>query len=127
MTEAVAKIESSAELTQRIGNRLREARHNLQLSLSELAERTGCYSKSRISNYEQGLRRMGLEESMILAAALGTVTSTWLLCLDEVPPLTAEELALLTRYRATDEEGRARLRELAESLPTPKPKRARKT
>ena len=126
MTDA-AHIESPAELTQRIGNRLREARHSLQLSLSELAERTGCYSKSRISNYEQGLRRMGLEESMILAAALGTVTPNWLLCLDDTPPLAPEESALLARYRATDDDGRARLRELAESLPTPKPKRSRKS
>ena len=129
MTDAAAPIESPAELTQRIGNRLREARHSLQLSLSELAERTGCYSKSRISNYEQGLRRMGLEESLILSAALGTVTPTWLLCLDNDSPLTAEESALLARYRATDDDGRLRLRELAETLPTPKPKakRTRKT
>ncbi len=127
MTAAAAHIESPAELTQRIGNRLREARHSLQLSLSELAERTGCYSKSRISNYEQGLRRMGLEESMILAAALGTVTPNWLLCLDDTPPLSPEESALLARYRATDDDGRARLRELAETLPTPKPKRSRKS
>lgn len=127
MTAAAAHIESPAELTQRIGNRLRDARHSLQLSLSELAERTGCYSKSRISNYEQGLRRMGLEESMILAAALGTVTPIWLLCLDDTPPLTPEESALLARYRATDDDGRARLRELAEGLPTPKPKRSRKS
>jgi transcriptional regulator with XRE-family HTH domain len=120
------QTDSSADLTQRIGNRLREARHELKLSLSELAERTGCYSKSRISNYEQGLRRMGLEESMVLAAALGTVTPNWLLCLDDNPMLPAEEAELIARYRAADDEGRSRLRELAESLSMVKPKRTKK-
>ena len=103
-----------------------KARHDLGLSLSALADRTGCYSKSRISNYEQGLRRMGLEESVTLAAALGTVSPTWLLCLDDTPLLATEEAELIGRYRATDDAGRARLRELAESLSAVKPKRPRK-
>lgn len=126
MTDTAPKTDPAAELTQRIGNRLRQARHDQKLSLSELAERTGCYSKSRISNYEQGLRRMGLEESIALAAALGTVSPTWLLCLDEAPPLEPEEAELIARYRGTDEQGQARLRELAESLPVIKPRRAKK-
>ena len=126
MSDTTATIDSAAELTQRIGNRLREARHDQQLSLSELAERTGCYSKSRISNYEQGLRRMGLEESMVLASALGTVSPTWLLCLDDNPALDPAEAELIARYRATDDEGRARLREFAETLPAVKPKRAKR-
>lgn len=121
------QTDSSADLTQRIGNRLREARHEQKLSLSELAERTGCYSKSRISNYEQGLRRMGLEESMVLAAALGTVTPNWLLCLDDTPPPPVEEVELIARYRAADDQGRSRLRELAESLAPAKPRRTRKS
>ena len=122
-----SQTDSSADLTQRIGNRLREARHELKMSLSELAERTGCYSKSRISNYEQGLRRMGLEESMVLAAALGTVTPNWLLCLDDNPMLPAEEAELIARYRAADDEGRSKLRELAESLSMVKPRRTKKS
>ncbi len=126
MIKNAPQTAAADELTHRIGNRLREARHDLQLSLSELAERTGCYSKSRISNYEQGLRRMGLEEAMVLAAALGTVTPTWLLCLDNHPPLAADESDLIARYRATDDQGRAQLRELAESLPAAKAKRAKK-
>lgn len=121
------KTDPSTDLTHRIGSRLREARHDLGLSLSELAERTGCYSKSRISNYEQGLRRMGLEESVILAAALGTVSPTWLLCLDDTPPLATPEAELIARFRAADDQGRARLSELAQSLPAAaEPKRAKK-
>jgi transcriptional regulator with XRE-family HTH domain len=118
--------ETELDLTHRIGDRLRQARHGLGLSLSELAERTGCYSKSRISNYEQGLRRMGLEEALVLSAALGTVSATYLLCLEDASPLTAEEADLIARYRASDDQGRTRLRELAETLPLAKPKRSRK-
>jgi transcriptional regulator with XRE-family HTH domain len=120
------QTDSPADLTQRIGNRLREARHELKLSLSDLAERTGCYSKSRISNYEQGLRRMGLEESMVLAAALGTVSPNWLLCLDDSPPLRVDEAELIARYRIADEVGRAKLRDLAKSLSAVKPTRTKK-
>jgi hypothetical protein len=69
---------------------------------------------------------MGLEESMVLAAALGTVTPNWLLCLDDNPMLPAEEAELIARYRAADDEGRSRLRELAESLSMVKPKRTKK-
>jgi transcriptional regulator with XRE-family HTH domain len=126
MNEIAPHTEPVADLTHRIGARLRQARHDLGLSLSELAECTGCYSKSRISNYEQGLRRMGLEESLILASALGTVSATWLLCLDDTPTLAAQEAELIGRYRATDEPGRARLRELAQSLPAAKGKRVKK-
>ncbi|HYN78024.1 MAG TPA: helix-turn-helix transcriptional regulator [Lamprocystis sp. (in: g-proteobacteria)] len=126
MNETAPQTEPAVDLTHRIGTRLRQARHDLGLSLSELAERTGCYSKSRISNYEQGLRRMGLEESAILAKALGTVSPIWLLCLDDSPPCAKPEAELIGRYRATDDAGRARLHEMADALPRAKPKRARK-
>lgn len=118
--------ETESARTRRIGERLRQARHDQGLSLSELAERTGCYSKSRISNYEQGLRRMGLEEALVLSEALGHVSATYLLCLDDTPPLAPDEADLLARYRGADDEGRARLKELAESLPASKRKRAPK-
>ena len=118
--------ETESARTRRIGERLRQARHDQGLSLSELAERTGCYSKSRISNYEQGLRRMGLEEALVLSEALGHVSATFLLCLDDTPPLAPEEADLLARFRATDDEGRARLKEVAESLPASKRKRTPK-
>ena len=65
----------SRELTNQIGERLRAERKAQDLSLADLSERTnGQLSKSRISNYEQGIRRMGLEESQILSEALGTVS-----------------------------------------------------
>jgi transcriptional regulator with XRE-family HTH domain len=87
------------ELTARIGLRLREARRAQKLSLSELSARTGgALSKSRISNYEQGLRRLEIEEAQALAAALWTVSAGYLLCLEE-------EQELLRCFRAADERG----------------------
>jgi transcriptional regulator with XRE-family HTH domain len=93
-------------LNKKIGQRLRAARQAQKLSLSELAARTKTLSKSRISNYEQGIRRMGLEEAMELADALEGLTPTYLLCLDESSPLSPSEWRLISRYRSTDDRGR---------------------
>jgi transcriptional regulator with XRE-family HTH domain len=101
-------------LSVEIGDRLRAQRHGLGLSLSQLSARTEPpLSKSRISNYEQGLRRLGLEEADTLSRALGTVTAAQLLGLEKWEPLTARELELLERFRATDDRGRAMVLALA--------------
>jgi transcriptional regulator with XRE-family HTH domain len=101
------------DLTKRIGQRLRAARHEQKLSLSELSARTSGLSKSRISNYEQGIRRMGLEEAQELAVALGTVTPTYLLCLEDTDPLSQEERQLVQYYRHADERGRDTILKMA--------------
>ncbi|MBN2887685.1 MAG: helix-turn-helix transcriptional regulator [Chromatiaceae bacterium] len=103
------------DLTKRIGQRLRDARHEQKLSLSALSARTNALSKSRISNYEQGIRRMGLEEAHELSIALGTVTPTYLLCLDDRGPFSDQELALVDYFRGTDERGRETILALAAS------------
>jgi len=96
-------LKTEQDLTQRIGQRLRTARHALGLSLMQLSERTaGNLSKSRISNYEQGIRRMGLEEAQALSAALGTVSAAYLLCLDDEGFLNDQEEALLSHFRQSD-------------------------
>lgn len=102
------------DLTQKIGQRLRAARQAQGLSLSDLSSRTGSLSKSRISNYEQGIRRMGLEEAQELALALGSVTPTYLLCLDDKDPLSVEERYLVERFRDTDARGRETVLKVAE-------------
>ena len=67
------------ERTKQIGARLRKARHDAGLSLSGVSERTGgLLSRSRISNYEQGLRRIGLEEAELIAGVTG-VSAAYLL------------------------------------------------
>jgi transcriptional regulator with XRE-family HTH domain len=105
---------TSADLSMLIGSRLRAARKALGLSLTDLAARTGgALTKSRISNYEQGLRRMGVEEARMLATALGTVSAAYLLCLEDSGFLVEEEQRLLERYRRTDERGRATIQAVA--------------
>jgi transcriptional regulator with XRE-family HTH domain len=104
------------ELSAAIGLRLRAERHQRKLSLSQLAALTGdILAKSRISNYEQGIRRMGIEESVMLARALGDVSPVYLLCLDDSDPLASDELHLLALYRASDKRGRAMIASVAES------------
>ncbi|QGU34024.1 helix-turn-helix domain-containing protein [Thermochromatium tepidum] len=109
------------DLTKRIGQRLRLARQQQKLSLADLSARTQSLSKSRISNYEQGIRRMGLEEAHELSVALGTVTPTYLLCLDDRGPLSEQELELVDHFRRTDERGRETLLQLARLQPNHDP------
>jgi len=106
-----------------MGMRLRGERQRHGWSLSDLSARTqGALSKSRISNYEQGLRRMGLEVAEQLATALETVTAAWLLALDEEAPLNDEELALVRGFRSLDSQDRNRVLELARAQSaTPRP------
>jgi transcriptional regulator with XRE-family HTH domain len=104
------------ELSAAIGVRLRSERQRRKLSLSQLAALTGdILAKSRISNYEQGIRRMGLEEASILARALGDVSPTYLLHLDDSDPLSSAERELLKLFRESDARGRTMLLSLAEA------------
>lgn len=99
-----------AELSRQIGRRLRSERLRRGWSLNDLSVRTnGLLSKSRISNYEQGIRRMGLEAAQQLAAALETISPAWLLHLTEDPPLEDDELHLIQRFRAMDAEHQQQL------------------
>jgi len=100
-------------LNKKIGQRLRTARTAQKLSLAGLSARTKTLSKSRISNYEQGIRRMGIEEALELAEALDGLTPTYLLCLDDTSPLTPDEWELVNRFRSTDERGREIIRHVA--------------
>jgi transcriptional regulator with XRE-family HTH domain len=109
--------ESELALSREIGERLRTARRARGLSLNELSALTDrLYSKSRISNYEQGLRRLSVEGAQVLARALGNVSAAYLLCLDGESgfALSADELELLETYRRTDPDGRRRVLDSAE-------------
>ena len=104
------------DLTAKIGLRLRGARKAQKLSLQALANLTGgALSKSRISNYEQGLRRLGIEEARLISKALGTVTATYLLCLEDEGFLDAKEQRLLELFRKLDDRGRDTVLALARS------------
>jgi transcriptional regulator with XRE-family HTH domain len=63
--------------------RIRSARLGKNLSLQDLSELTlGMLSKSRISNYEQGIRKPSAEVACILAEALDA-SPAWLLGLED--------------------------------------------
>nr|WP_240905608.1 helix-turn-helix transcriptional regulator [Thiorhodococcus mannitoliphagus] len=93
---------------------MRAERQRRGWSLNDLSTRTdGALSKSRISNYEQGIRRMGLEAAQHLAAALETVTPAWLLLLEEDSRLSDTELALIKDFRALDTKSQQQVIDLA--------------
>jgi len=126
--------DSELELTRDIGRRLRAARHERGLSLAQLAALTdGLYSKSRISNYEQGLRRPSIEAAQVLAEALVIVSAAQLLGVQggEGNALSAEEMRLLDAFRRVDADWRRRLLDIAEAVqldpPPGKGRRRRKT
>lgn len=103
-------------LNRRIGDRLRAARHAEGLSLTQLSERTdGAYSKSRISNYEQGIRRLGIEGAQTLAKALGSVTAAYLLCVDEDEELAEDEKRLIECFRNADQRGKRMILDISKS------------
>ena len=107
MNMSASMTPEAEPLTTKIGLRLRATRKDQELSLQTLANMTGgALSKSRISNYEQGLRRLGIEEAQILSKTLGTVSATFLLCLDnDEGSLNEQERELLQCFRGTDDRG----------------------
>ena len=103
-------------LTRTIGQRLRALRQGRELSLQQLAERTdGALSTSRISNYEQGVRRFSVATALVLADALTGVSAAYLLCLDRgEQPLDNDECELLQAFRNTDQRRRGAILSMVE-------------
>ena len=89
------------------GRRLKAARRKKGWTLEELSRRTGgLLSVSRLGNYEQGTRQIGVRESLALAPVLG-VQQSHLLCADgDDGDMTQQELELLKNYRALPERDR---------------------
>ena len=126
--------DAELELTREIGQRLRAARHERGLSLAQLAALTdGLYSKSRISNYEQGLRRPSIEAARTLAEALVIISAAQLLGVEggEDDALSKDEKRLLDAFRRVDADWRRRLLDIAEAVQLDPPpgqgRRRRKT
>ena len=90
------------------GRRLKAAREAASLTLAALSQRLkGLYSASRLGNYEQGTRMLGVEEALALAPILG-VQPSHLLCVDvEEGDLTQQEQDLLRNFRALPENERS--------------------
>lgn len=89
------------------GRRLKKARIDKKLTLDQLSKKTGgVLSTSRLGNYEQGTRMIGVEEALALKGPLG-VKPAHLLCVDvEDGEMTAQEENLLKNFRALPEKDR---------------------
>lgn len=90
------------------GRRLKAAREDKRLTLAELSARLGgLLSPSRLGNYEQGTRTIGVQEALALGGVLG-VQPAFLLCVDVgEAEMTQQEIELLRNYRALPERDRA--------------------
>jgi transcriptional regulator with XRE-family HTH domain len=86
-----------------IGLRIQAARKAKKWSLQEMCDQTEWLEKSRLGNWESGLRMMHLEEAQKIAPLLG-VTVEHLYGLDGS---TLEEAQLIAKFRACDDRGRA--------------------
>lgn len=98
-----------------IGKRIRKARG--KRTLATISKGTRNLSVSRISNYEHGTRKPGIEEAVQLAQALGNISAAEILGIDEESNLTPQERALLDNFRAADERGKKTIIGVAESQP----------
>lgn len=89
------------------GRRLKMAREGKGWTLLELSKRTGgLLSSSRLGNYEQGTRMLGVREALALHSVLG-VQPSYLLCVDVGEgEMTQQELELLRDFRALPERDR---------------------
>jgi len=86
------------------GRRIKAAREKKGWSLEDLSRETkGALSKSRIGNYEQGIRMPGPAEANTLAAALG-VDAAYLLCLQQV--FTLQAIEMIRNFMALPERDR---------------------
>jgi len=101
--------EPSDPIGQEMGRRIRALRLSRDETQEELAKATGWritdadlgqakgLSPSRIANYEQGTRRIDVEEAEILAALSDGLTSAYFLCV-----ATEREARVIHAMRATD-------------------------
>jgi transcriptional regulator with XRE-family HTH domain len=70
---------------------------------------------TRIANYEQGVRTLRVEMAPYIARALG-VTPSYLYGFEDAAQ-SPEELALLNKYRMTDDRGRKVIHGVADNQP----------
>ena len=101
-----------------IGRRIREARKERKLTQSNVCELVAGLQVSTLSNWEQGLREMGVDEAKRLAPVLG-VSAAYLLTLTDEPASEAisdDERHLLELYRHADERGHDAILGAAETL-----------
>jgi transcriptional regulator with XRE-family HTH domain len=95
-------VDMYTTLRHQIGRRLQAARKTCKWSLQKMCDQTTWLDKSRLGNWESGLRMIGLIEAIEVAKLL-SVTPEHIYGLDET---TLEEAQLMAKFRACDERGR---------------------
>jgi transcriptional regulator with XRE-family HTH domain len=76
-----------SDRTRIIGERIRSTRERHHLTCEDVAERAGGrFTAARLANFEDGIRRPGIEDVEAIADVLGDVSASWLLALDERSP-----------------------------------------
>lgn len=94
------------------GRRIRLAREKKELTLQEVCEKVPGLTVSRLSNWEQGLRMISVEQAKRLGPVLG-VSPEYILTLQDETGL--EESKLLELFRSADARGKRELFRYAES------------
>ena len=95
------------------GRRIREARDKLGLKLRDVEEAIPEISVSRLSNWEQGINMIGVDEAKKLAPVLHVSPGYILTVEDETPDERAK--LVLKYWNALDERGRDTVLRVAES------------
>lgn len=95
------------------GRRIREARERLGLKLKDVETAIPEISKSRLSNWEQGINMIGVDEAKKLAPLLHVSPGYILTVEDEIPDRRAK--LILKYWNALDERGRDTVLRVAES------------
>lgn len=105
------------------GRRIKSARDGLGMKLQEVCVKVPGLTVSWLSNWEQGLRMISVEQAKRLGPVLN-ISQEYILTLQEEPGL--DELKLLELFRSADARGKRELFRYAESqqaeIGTPKQK-----
>ena len=102
----------SMDIKEESGRRIMEARQALGLRLKDVASMVPGVSVSRLSNWEHGIRMVGIAEAKALSPVL-KVSPEYILTLTDDKGDRREQ-ALLDCYRHTDERGRQAILRVAE-------------
>lgn len=96
------------------GRRIKAARKAAGLRLEDVFAEIPEISVSRLSNWEQGINMIGVEEAKKLAPLL-KVSAGHILTIDDDVTNDPREQALVNHYRNSDERGRNQIFRVAES------------
>lgn len=95
------------------GRRIRASRLAKRMTLADVHEQVTSISVSRLSNWEQGLNMIGVDDAKKLALILG-VTPGYLLTIEDTA-LTPEEQQLIDLYRHADDRGQINIHQVAQN------------